>query len=89
MGGIVKQLTHSFSSLLTTESPVSGLLSDAAAKYGVEEPAIKSTSAAAITTHPTAIASRKRSSTSTGPRTRGARSASVLTTDLGDSKLGG
>ena len=80
MGGILKSVGNTVGSFLGTESPAAPV---------VQDPVVKPTPAAAITTAQPAASTRQRPTTGARPRTRGARSASVLTMDLGDSKLGG
>ena len=85
MGGVLKSVTQSVGSLLGTEAPAT----PAAAVPAT--PAVRATPAAAITTAQPAIAAGAKTSLGATPRARirGSRSASVLTADLGDSKLGG
>ena len=79
MGGVLKSVGNTVGSLLGSETP-----------GAPPAPAfLKAAPAAAITTSQPPIASRSKPATGAKPRARGARSASVLTTDLGDAKLGG
>lgn len=82
MGGILKSVSNTVGSLLGAETP-------AVSTPAVQDPVVKPTPAAAITTAQPAVSTRTRPATGTRPRSRGARSTSILTTDLGDGKLGG